>query len=270
MKIVRLSSLFIGLIGAFFFLGNRTLVLADYIPVFVDLSTVPVTHMRISTAAPAAAVPKMEFKQSRQNFGMIRQGQQTALKFEFVNSGNLDLVIQRLTSSCGCTAAVASSGPYRPGESGVIDVTYDSRGKIGHTIKEVQVFSNDPQSPKTIALEGEVHLEAGHPPMNPGDVLFAGSCADCHAVPAKGKTGKDLYNAVCFMCHDFPQQSGKKAIAADQSALSQLPEKELKKLISKGMLGTSMPGFLEAHGGPLTKQQIKSLVEYLMNLKQKE
>ena len=213
--------------------------------------------------------PRLEFEEILYDFGKIQQGNEVKHQFQFKNTGNTDLVIISLKSSCGCTAAIASTGPYKPGESGFIEVNYNSHGKFGYTHKEVQVYSNDPTSPLTVALEGVVIAEQ-HPQTTAADVLFQGSCAECHSIPAKNKMGEKLYDSACALCHDFPQSVGKPAIARDRVGLSDLSKKDLKRIIKQGIPQTSMPAFGEKSGGPLTKDQIKSLLEYLSTLKSKK
>lgn len=207
------------------------------------------------------------FDETLYDFGRIKQGERVTKNFGFVNNGKAELVIAQLKTTCGCTAAVASTGPYPPGERGVIQVNYDSRGKFGHVLKDIKVFSTGRDSPQTITIEGTVFADQ-HPTMTAADVLFSGSCADCHASPAKGKLGAALYDAVCYLCHDFPQTTGKKWIAPDRNALSKLSKSKLKRLITEGIHNSSMPGFGDHAGGPLSKEQVESLAEYLISVRQ--
>ncbi len=209
--------------------------------------------------------PELQFDATGYDFGVVRQEDPVKHSFGFKNAGKGSLVLQSIKTTCGCTAATASTGPFRPGERSQLEASYNTSGKFGHTQKEIRVYSNDPRSPHILMITGTV-TESAHPMKVPGDVLFKGSCADCHAAPAKGKQGKDLYDAACFMCHDSPQQHGRNAIASDLAALSKLSDSDLKRIISKGMPGTSMPGFLSKSGGPLSKKQIQSLVEYIQSL----
>ena len=213
---------------------------------------------------PLTGSSKIKFDEPVHNFGAAQQGTPVRNRFTFKNIGTGDLVIFSAKGSCGCTAAAVSTGPFKPGEEGTLNVEFDSRGKFGRVYKDVRVDSNDPSSPATIALEGMI-MEPAHPAMAPGEVLFNGSCAECHALPAEGKSGKELYEAVCSMCHD-PSDAHKKT-AADRMGLALVPSSALKGFISDGLPGTSMPGFAAKHGGPLTKKQIKSLIHYLESLK---
>ena len=233
-----------------------------------DLRSRAETKPQESPEAPRpGGTPRMYLEKPKIDIGQIIEGQMILKKFEFKNIGDADLIITETKTTCGCTAALASTGPYRPGESGVIEVSYDSRGKIGHVSKDVRIYSNDPASPITIAIEGTA-IGGTHPPMAPGEALFSGSCAECHSLPARGKNGKELYEAVCAICHDPPPGSHK-VIAGNRQAMALNSGRELKKAISKGIPRTSMPGFVHSAGGPLSKDQVKSLVEYLESIRKK-
>ena len=210
---------------------------------------------------------KIQFEKTVENYGVAQEGEKVTRRFSFTNTGTGDLLIERLQPTCGCTAAAGSTNPVRPGESGYIDLTYDSRGKIGHAFKDVKVITNASSSPVMIALEGTIAASM-HPTTRPGDFLFKGSCAECHAIPAKGKEGKELYDAVCSMCHDMAAGS-KKVVGHSRENMALMPEADLKKMIFKGIPGTSMPGFGSRAGGPLSKKQIKSLLNYLESIKPK-
>lgn len=216
---------------------------------------------------PFTGTPKIQFEEPLHNFGKIVQGEPVHHKFGFTNTGTGDLIIYKAKGSCGCTAAAVSTGPFKPGEQSYIEVSYDSRGKFGHVYKDVKVESNDPDSPTTLIIEG-VSMQGNHPPMTSGKTLFKGSCAECHFAPAKGKSGKELYQAVCSMCHDPSNEN--KLMAADRFAMSERSFKSLINSTSHGVPGTSMPGFLSRHGGPLSKKQIKSLAEYLRSLNKED
>src|SRR5947209_1999120 len=72
--------------------------------------------VQVATApAPSQAAPQITFDHTVFDFGRVKQGEKPTHSFGFSNSGNWDLVIEKVRTTCGCTAAVASTGPYRPG-----------------------------------------------------------------------------------------------------------------------------------------------------------
>ncbi len=66
------------------------------------------------------AQPKLNFASTRYDYGTIREeaGKQEAV-FNFTNTGDSVLVITRVQSSCGCTAADYTKSPVPPGGKGL-------------------------------------------------------------------------------------------------------------------------------------------------------
>ncbi|MBI5183544.1 MAG: cytochrome c [Nitrospinae bacterium] len=79
----------------------------------------------------------------------------------------------------------------------------------------------------------------------------------------RGRIGSSLYINICAYCHGRSGE-GKTAIALNnQSYLKSRGDKELRELIAKGISGTAMPGWGKDHGGPLSDNQIDSLVTFI-------
>ena len=120
----------------------------------------PVTEgaPQVAAAAPQdGKAPDLQFEELSYNFGKLAQDDKARHVFKFTNKGNAELVIGEVRASCGCTAALASAKNIAPGESGSIDVTFDSRGKRGQIEKHVTVSSNDPDTPQsTLTMVGEI------------------------------------------------------------------------------------------------------------------
>lgn len=93
--------------------------------------------------------PKIIFKEDSFDFGKIKQGEVVSHKFVFTNEGDAPLKINKVTSSCGCTAALVSQKNLAPGGKGEIKATLNSRGYRGNLIKYIYVESNDPNLPTT-------------------------------------------------------------------------------------------------------------------------
>jgi len=50
-------------------------------------------------------MPRIEFEQTRHDFGKLIQGEKVSYTFKFKNTGNAALVLSAVVPSCGCTAA---------------------------------------------------------------------------------------------------------------------------------------------------------------------
>jgi hypothetical protein len=87
--------------------------------------------------------PQIKFHENSWDFGKMKEGEVKTHEFVFENTGNSPLIIQRVRTSCGCTAALVSEQTVEPGKKGEIKVTFNSRGYEGSVSKYVYVESND-------------------------------------------------------------------------------------------------------------------------------
>lgn len=110
-----------------------------------------------SIAVAQEGQPKIHFSETEYHFGDVPQGSKVVHKFVFKNEGNAPLNVTRVQSSCGCTAAIAGKNVLVPQESSEIQVTFNSTGRQGSFNKIVQVYSNDPLSPKVdLRIDGNI------------------------------------------------------------------------------------------------------------------
>lgn len=109
--------------------------------------------------ALASGQPKIKFRETAWNFGKIKQGKAVSHEFVFTNEGDATLVIRRVTTTCGCTAALVSDEKVAPGEEGRIEVKFDTRGYGGQIGKLVYVESNDPKEPqKQLEVKADIEV----------------------------------------------------------------------------------------------------------------
>lgn len=106
-------------------------------------------------SAIAQKTAKMQFKSETIDYGEIKKGSDGVRVFEFTNTGDIDLVITNVTSSCGCTIPKKPDGPVKPGEKGKIEVKYDTN-RPGPIRKTVTVYSNAEEPTKALKIKGRV------------------------------------------------------------------------------------------------------------------
>jgi len=108
------------------------------------------------------------------NFGSVSQGTTVEHRFKFKNSGGGHLVIQRIVPACGCTASTLDTEVFAAGESGVLQVRFDTSGFSGEKVKTFRVYTNDPsQLSLVLSLRGIVEPEVVVEPRRVffGDVI---------------------------------------------------------------------------------------------------
>lgn len=98
---------------------------------------------------------EISFKETIIDYGIIGNGDDGKRTFEFKNTGNSPLVFTRIFSSCGCTIPKKPEKPVQPGESGTIEVKYDTK-RTGLFQKAITVNSNAKTSNIILRIKGEV------------------------------------------------------------------------------------------------------------------
>ena len=84
--------------------------------------------------------------------------------------------------------------------------------------------------------------------------IFSEQCKACHVEKGRGKKGFGLFAADCLMCHNV----GKSALPL--AVMRKKPGAEITAAIRNGIKNTAMPGWSAKKGGPLTDDEINSLI----------
>jgi len=97
--------------------------------------------------------PKIRLDKDKMDFGKVKQGKVLTHIFKLVNEGDETLTIDRVRTTCGCTAVLVSKKEIPPGKEGELKVTFNTRGYAGKLSKYIYVDSNDPtQKSKQITV----------------------------------------------------------------------------------------------------------------------
>jgi hypothetical protein len=104
---------------------------------------------KLSTVELANA-PQIEFNSRTFDFGEIAEGKTVEYTFKIMNKGKSALIIRNVTASCDCTTGKPATNTVKPGGETTMEVTFDSRGKVGRQNKIITVISNDPAHATTI------------------------------------------------------------------------------------------------------------------------
>ena len=108
------------------------------------------------TIVEKSAMPEFNFEKELHDFGKLVDGEKVSYSFKFTNSGNAPLIISNAKGSCGCTVPNWSKDPIAPGESGSIDVTFNSSGRSGKQNKAITLTANTNPNRKVINITSEV------------------------------------------------------------------------------------------------------------------
>jgi hypothetical protein len=106
-----------------------------------------------ATPAPVVRVDPAGF-----DFGRALPARSLRKEFTLRNSGDAELVIDGVSTTCGCTAAIAGAKRLAPGRSTPLTVTLETRDYRGHVERRVLVRTNDPKTP-LLELKVEATVE---------------------------------------------------------------------------------------------------------------
>jgi hypothetical protein len=101
-------------------------------------------------------LPMIVFDKDVHDFGKVIQGEKVSFGFRFKNTGNANLVIAQVNTSCGCTVPKFPKTPIKPGDEAVISVMFDSQDRKGVQNKTITVVSNCQPSNTVIRIKAMV------------------------------------------------------------------------------------------------------------------
>jgi len=190
--------------------------------------------------------------------------------FTVTNTSTHPVTINEVQTSCGCTLAeLPATPPWKlaPGAHGTMAVTVNFGGKDGRVMKTVEVDSSEglqtllvnvniPEPDDKQRERNRLVAQANR------QAVFRGECASCHSAKIGTKTGGDLFQATCVICHVSQHRA---SMVPDLLVAREHRDAAFwTKWITEGRDSSLMPAFAQERGGPLTKKQIESLVDFLL------
>jgi len=117
----------------------------------LTLATIGV-FFAVLLAACGGGAPDIELSQSETDLGEITIGEIRTVDIPVQNLGSGDLIIEAVSTSCGCTTASIEPEVIPPGGTGTLTVRYDSGlhgpDEVGPVMRQVFIASNDPSKPE--------------------------------------------------------------------------------------------------------------------------
>jgi hypothetical protein len=133
----------------------------------------------VPAAAFAQAGPKFVIDGGESiNAGSHQRGKEVHYEIKFKNEGDALLRIQNVSTSCGCSTALASADSLNPGETGTISFTFNGNG-MGMVSKAVTVMTNE---------EGDKHSHYIQISMNMVDPVSINP----QSIMTEGKVGDEV------------------------------------------------------------------------------
>ena len=101
-------------------------------------------------------ITQVSVDQTELDFGNFPKEEKQERSFVLTNTGKGLLVIQDITTSCGCTKVEYSKEPIRPGTTMELKVIYEAE-KAEHFNKTVTVYCNTKDSPFRFTVKGSAY-----------------------------------------------------------------------------------------------------------------
>lgn len=99
-------------------------------------------------AACTGSSPNLTLDRNTIDLGQVTNGEVRIFEISLQNDGTSDLLIEAVSTSCGCTSAEVTPTTILPGESGLLTIRYDSGAhgpeENGPIMRQVFIASNDP------------------------------------------------------------------------------------------------------------------------------
>jgi hypothetical protein len=139
-----------------------------------DAPAKPAAPAKSGAAAPAAAKdvnpgvpakgPRIVVEPEAFDFGKALQQKTLTKEFNIRNLGTEELVIGKVSTTCGCTAAVPGEKTIKPGGSTPLHVELQTRTNTGKIERTVLVETNDPmKAVYEVKVQADVVAEQAAP-----------------------------------------------------------------------------------------------------------
>lgn len=116
-------------------------------PRWVRVSGFPVLLASLLLCCTAPAAPKIFAPEPSYDFGTLDNQQTVKHDFVLQNTGDEDLELINVKTSCGCTVGELKTKLLKPGEETTVSATVSLKGRQGPQVKNLTVESNDSAQP---------------------------------------------------------------------------------------------------------------------------
>ncbi|MDP3357898.1 MAG: DUF1573 domain-containing protein [Lutibacter sp.] len=120
----------------------------------IDASNLETAKERDAKISMGTAI--IEFDTKDYDFGTVNEGEVVEGVFKITNKGKTDLIITGASATCGCTVPEWPKDPIKPGDSGELKFSFDSKGRTGKQSKSITLQTNTAEVTETLRIGGTV------------------------------------------------------------------------------------------------------------------
>lgn len=126
-----------------------------------------ITQKKTEAAAESDKTsPKITFENDVFDFGEVGPNKKNTGKIKFTNTGDALLRITKVARCCGVVTKIGKM-EYEPGESGELEIAWNSGSQPSTFRRKLVIHSNDPKTPQTtINIQAKIVLQVDWKPKN--------------------------------------------------------------------------------------------------------
>ncbi len=108
----------------------------------------------ILLAGCSGGQPRIQLEADQFDFGDVPYGDVVTHDLAVTNSGSAPLIVEAVSTSCGCTTATLEPMTLEPGEQAILHIEFNSAAhgpeSTGLINRQVYLATNDPESADTV------------------------------------------------------------------------------------------------------------------------
>ncbi len=105
-------------------------------------------------AACSGGQPRINLETNHIDFGDVVNGELLNRDISVGNEGNEPIIVQSVSTTCGCTTATLEPMTIPAGGSAILHITFDSGAHgpelTGQVVRQIFITSNDPDQPEAM------------------------------------------------------------------------------------------------------------------------
>lgn len=100
---------------------------------------------------------KLKLDKNKFDFGKVEEGKFYIADIKLTNTGEGDLEMKNITTTCGCTAALVTEKIIKPGKTALLKIELDTSNREGKFVRAVNIYTNDRLNPlQTVTLFADI------------------------------------------------------------------------------------------------------------------
>lgn len=119
-----------------------------------------ITIIVLNSALGFGQVAEFEFKKDTHKFPDTKEGIVLEHEFLLTNTGSVPLLISDYKVACPCTKVILPKKPITPGETYLLKVTFDTKGKYYYQDRSIYLTTNTKKGTERIRIKVNVIPES--------------------------------------------------------------------------------------------------------------